>query len=50
MNGTEALTLQVPVPRIYGCGHHQCLRNYIGTSAFADVSYLIADVEAKFYV
>ena len=28
----------------------QCLRNYIGTSAFADVSYLMADVEAKFYV
>ena len=29
----------------------QCLRNYIGTSAFADViSYLMADVEAKYYV
>ena len=28
----------------------QCLRNYIGTSAFADVSYLMADVEANFYV
>ena len=28
----------------------QCLWNYIGTSAFADVSYLMADVEAKFYV
>ena len=28
----------------------QCLRNYIGTSAFADVSYLMADVEATFYV
>ena len=28
----------------------QCLQNYIGTSAFADVSYLMADVEAKFYV
>ena len=28
----------------------QCLRNYIGTSAFADFSYLMADVEAKFYV
>ena len=28
----------------------QCLQNYIGTSAFADVSYLTADVEAKFYV
>ena len=28
----------------------QCLRNYIGTSAFADVSCLMADVEAKFYV
>ena len=29
----------------------QCLRNYIGTrSAFADVSYLMANVDAKFYV
>ena len=28
----------------------QCLRNYISTSAFADVSYLMANVEAKFYV
>ena len=28
----------------------QCLRNYIGTSAFADVSYSMADVEAKFFV
>ena len=28
----------------------QCLRNYIGTSAIADVSYWMADVEAKFYV
>ena len=28
----------------------QCLQDYIGTSAFADVSYLMADVEAKFYV
>ena len=28
----------------------QCLRNYISTSAFADVIYLMADVEAKFYV
>ena len=27
----------------------QCLGNYIGTSAFADVSYLMADVEAIFY-
>ena len=26
----------------------QCLQNYIGTSAFADVSNLIADVEAFF--
>ena len=26
----------------------QCLWNYIGTSAFADISYLMADVEAKF--
>ena len=30
--------------------HFQSLRNYVGTSAFADVSYLMADVEAKFYV
>ena len=29
---------------------YQCLWNWIGTSAFADVSYLMADVEAKFYV
>ena len=28
----------------------QCLQNYIGTSGFADVCYLMADVEAKFYV
>ena len=28
----------------------QCFRNYIGSSAFADVSYLMADVEAKFYI
>ena len=28
----------------------QCLRNYTGTSAFADVSYLMANVEAKFFV
>ena len=28
----------------------QCLRNYIGTSGFADASYIMADVEAKFYV
>ena len=28
----------------------QCLRNYISTSAFANVIYLMADVEAKFYV
>ena len=28
----------------------QYLRNYIDTSAFADVSYLMGDVEAKFYV
>ena len=26
------------------------LRNYIDTSAFADVSYLMADVEAKLFV
>ena len=26
-----------------------CLRNYTGTSAFADVSYLMADVTAKFF-
>ena len=30
--------------------HLQCLWNYIGTSAFAEVSYLMDDVEAKFYV
>ena len=28
----------------------QCLQNSIGTSTFADVSYLMADVEAKFFV
>ena len=28
----------------------QCLRNYISTSAFANVSYLMADVEEKFFV
>ena len=28
----------------------QCLWNYVSTSAFADVSYSMADVEAKFYV
>ena len=28
----------------------QCLRNYIGTSAFAEVTYLMADVEAKLFV
>ena len=28
----------------------QCLWSYIGTSAFADVCYLMADFEAKFYV
>ena len=27
--------------------HKQCLRNNTGTSAFADISYLIVDVEAK---
>ena len=27
----------------------QCLWNYISTSAFDDVSYLISDVEAKFF-
>ena len=27
---------------------HQCLQNYIATSAFADVSYSMADVEATF--
>ena len=27
----------------------QCLQNYIGTSAFADASYSMADVEAKFF-
>ena len=26
------------------------LGNYIGTSAFADFSYLIADVKTKFFV
>ena len=29
---------------------NQRLWNYIGTSAFADVCYLIADVEANFFV
>ena len=28
----------------------QRLRNYIGTSAFVDVTYLMADVEAKLFV
>ena len=28
----------------------QCLQIYIGISAFADVSYLMADVQAKFFV
>ena len=28
----------------------QCLRNYISTLAFADVSYLVADVKANFFV
>ena len=28
----------------------QCLRNYISTSAFDDACYLMADVEAKFYI
>ena len=28
----------------------QYLRNYIVTSAFADISYLMSNVEAKFYV
>ena len=28
----------------------QCLRNNIGTPAFTDVSNLMANVEAKFYV
>ena len=27
----------------------QCLQNYISTSTFADVSYSMADVEAKFF-
>ena len=30
--------------------NNQCLRKYIGKSAFADVSYLMADVEATVYV
>ena len=29
---------------------NQCLQNYIGTSALADVSYLLADVEPNFFV
>ena len=28
----------------------QCLQNYTGTSAFADVSHFMADVEAKIFV
>ena len=27
-----------------------CLQNYIGTSAFADVSYKMADVKANFSI
>ena len=29
---------------------HQCLRNYIGSSAFADVGYFRADIEANFFL
>ena len=31
-------------------GQMQCLQNYNSTSAFADISYLMANVEAKFFV
>ena len=32
------------------CFSLQCLQNYIVTSAFADVCYLMADVKAKFFL
>ena len=35
---------------IDGLVQDQCLRNYIGTSAFADVSCSMADVGAKLFV
>ena len=46
---------QTSCPCINGLIQHydgwvQCLQNYTGTSAFADVSYLTADVEAFFFI
>ena len=29
---------------------HQCLQNYISTSAFADISYSMSDVDAELIV